>query len=224
MNDLICFLCKEPNHLLITDACIKLNGRKICLKCELKLQEAKNKAMNRPTVYQMVKESELAVRLGVDYFVIKQCSLPDKGETGMMQFNLDDYENPEIINALKTCENLSTKDTEIIVKWNLIMQKGKKLYDGCPSIPLLLEISGNGDVYPCGHMFGNKPQFDKYKMGNLHDISLKDIIQSDKYWDIIKDMRYNFDVHSQCKGACRQDKTNEFVYNYLNSPRGINFI
>lgn len=47
MNELICFLCKEPNHLLITDACIKLNGRKICLKCELKLQEAKNKALNR---------------------------------------------------------------------------------------------------------------------------------------------------------------------------------
>lgn len=47
MPDIVCFLCKEPNHLLITEACIKLNGRKICLGCELKLQEAKSNAMNR---------------------------------------------------------------------------------------------------------------------------------------------------------------------------------
>jgi len=73
-------------------------------------------------------------------------------------------------------------------------------------------------------MFGNKPQFKKYKMGNLHTKRFKDIIKSDKYWKIIKKMRYNFNVQKQCHGNCRMDRINEFLTDYLDKPKGINFI
>ena len=143
----------------------------------------------------------------------------------MMQFSMDDYDNPKYVEALKEAEAMSTDETQIIVKWNTIDNKGNRPYDGCPSIPLITEMSGNGDWYPCGHMFGgDKPQFDKYKFGNIHETRLKDIWESDKYWDIVKDMRDNFDVHTQCKGACRQDHVNKFVYDYLQTPSGRNFI
>jgi radical SAM protein with 4Fe4S-binding SPASM domain len=173
---------------------------------------------------EIIDEAKLAIDLGVDYFLVKQCSLPDAGQSGMMQFDLSDYDKPEIRQALQHAENLSTDKTEVIIKWGLIKDKGKKPYKGCPGIPLLIQVSGNGDVYPCGHMFGDKPQFLKYKMGNLHETRLSDIVNSDKYWEIIKEMRYNFDVQTQCHGNCRHDRLNEFLAEYLDKPKGINFI
>lgn len=182
---------------------------------------------------EMIEESKLAVGLGVDYFVIKQCSLPDKGESGMKYFDVKAYDSPKTIDTLKQCEALSTSQTQVIVKWNTIAQKGQRPYNGCMSIPFISELSGNGDWYPCGHMFGNKTQFQRYKFGNVHEKSLKEIWESKRYWDIITMMK-NFDVHKDCKGACRQDATNKFCYNVMKgkaefrepSPeiKGVNFI
>ena len=181
-----------------------------------------------PTIMgrEMVEEAKLAVKLGVDYMVVKQCSLPEGSDkVGMMQFDLSDYDKPEVIDALKEAESLSTDKTQIIVKWGLIEQKGRKPYEGCPAIPMLLQISGNGDVFPCGHMFGDKPEYAQYKMGNVHTERFRDMIHSDKYWKIVKSMREDFNVQTDCSGACRHDKLNEFLHNYThNKPRGVNFI
>ena len=187
-----------------------------------------------PTIMadEIVKEAKLAVELGVDYMVMKQCSLPEGSDkAGMMQFDLNDYDKPEIRDALREAESLSTDRTQIIIKWGLIDQKGAKPYEGCPAIPLLLQISGNGDVYPCGHMFQDQGKtkedrkFEQYKMGNVHTERFRDILNSDKYWDIVKKMRHDFDVHKDCSGACRHDKLNEFLYDYLTKPpQGVNFI
>lgn len=173
---------------------------------------------------EIIEEAKLAVKLGVDYFVIKQCSLPDKGQTGMYQFDLDDYDRPEVKGMLKQCEELSNNKTKIIPKWNTISLKGKKDYEGCKAVPLLSEISGNGDWYPGGCMFGN-PIYDEYKFGNLHEKSLKEIFESDRYWEIIEKMK-TFDVHNSpaCEGACRLDSTNKFIDDYLKKPNGVNFI
>jgi radical SAM protein with 4Fe4S-binding SPASM domain len=191
-------------------------------ECDIGLQ-----AVFVPTLMaeEMVKEAQLAVDLGVDYFVIKQCSLPDEeNKSGMMNFDLTDYDKPEIIDALKRAESLSTDKTKIIVKWEIIKQKGNKPYQGCLSIPLISEMSGNGDWYPCGYMFGENSKFkDEYRFGNVHQISLKDMFNSDRYWNIIEKMK-KFDVHNDCAGCCRMDKCNEFIFNYLNKPKGINFI
>jgi MoaA/NifB/PqqE/SkfB family radical SAM enzyme len=189
--------------------------------CEIGLQ-----AVFVPTIMaqEMIEEARLAVELGVDYFVIKQCSLPDEGQTGMAQFNLNDYDRPNIKEALKKAEYLSTDKTKIIVKWNVISQKGVRNYKGCPSIPLISEMSGNGDWYPCGFMFGNKKEFERYKFGNIHEKTLKQIFYSDRYWYVIKKMREEFNVQTQCKGCCRQDQVNRFLDNYLNKPININFI
>lgn len=184
---------------------------------------------------EMVAEAKLAVELGVTYFVIKQCSLPDAGESGMEFFDVNAYDAPSTLETLKACEAMSTDKTKIIVKWNTMAQKGKRPYSGCPSIPFISEMSGNGDWFPCGHMFGNKERFAKYKFGNVHEKTLKEIFESDRYWEILRMMRDEFDCHVQCKGACRQDATNKFCYDFLNGNavwpegdpsevKGINFI
>ena len=172
----------------------------------------------------MIKESKLAVELGVDYFVIKQCSLPEGNKkVGQVEFDVNQYDDKITKETLGVCENHSTNRTKIIPKWKVMAQKGIKTYTGCPSIPIISEMSGNGDWYPCGYFFGNKPQFKKYKFGNVHETSLKEMWESDKYWDIVEELK-NYDVQKNCSGCCRQDQANKFLDNYLNKPKGINFI
>jgi radical SAM protein with 4Fe4S-binding SPASM domain len=191
------------------------------LKCEIGMQ-----AVFVPTlmIQEMIEESKLAVSLGVDYLVIKQCSLPDDGSSGMEFFDVNDYDKPEIDEALQQCQSLSTDRTEIIPKWKLIKQKGEKPYEQCPSISLISEMSGNGDWYPCGYMFGEKPEFERYKFGNVHEKRLKEIWESDHYWEIVEHMENEFNVQTQCQGCCRQDSCNEFIDEYRHRPKGINFI
>lgn len=189
------------------------------LKCDIGLQ----------TVFVprgvMVKElrdiAYFAREVGVDYYVIKQCSLPDAGESGMAQFELTDYQKPEIVDLLKGCALLSTPQTQIIPKWNLLFQT-KRPYDRCVAPPLIWEVSGNADCFPCGYFFGNNA-YESFKLGNLENSTLEEIVYSDRYWEIMQTMK-EFDVHTGCKGACRLDKCNEFIWNYLQKPKGINFI
>lgn len=191
------------------------------LPCEIGMQ-----AVFVPTIMlnEMYEESKLAISLGVDYFVIKQCSLPsNSSNSGMCHFNINQYDSCEIEDLLEKCQSLSNDQTEIIPKWNVIKQKGQRPYDGCKAVPFISEISGNGDWFPCGFMFGNKPQFDHLKFGNIQKTRLKDIFLSQRYLDILNMMK-DFDVHNDCMGACRLDKCNEFLDTYLNPPKGINFI
>jgi len=215
----------ERNHTYKQD----YNRLKRKYKCDIGMQ-----GVFVPTIMadEIVEEAKLAVKLGVDYMVMKQCSLPTGSDkAGMMQFDLNDYDKPEIREALREAESLSTDKTQIIIKWGLMEQKGEKPYEGCPAVPLLLQISGNGDVYPCGHMFSDQGKlftnrkFSQFKIGNVHDERFKDMVAGEKYWEIVSKMRYEFDVQKDCSGACRHDKLNEFLFNYVNNkPRGINFI
>jgi len=189
-------------------------------KCEIGLQSVYVPGMMDR---DMIEESSLAVTLGVDYFLIKQCSLPDGNlRVGQVEFDVNDYDSQRVKAILQACESMSTKETKIIPKWALMEQKGKRPYNGCLGIPLLIQISGNGDVYPCGQMF-QKEKYKDYFIGNIHDTPFRELVKTERYWEVMKKMK-KFNVHKDCAGACRQDKVNEFCYNYVNRPRGINFI
>ena len=173
----------------------------------------------------MIDESKLAVELGVDYFVIKQCSLPEGNKkVGDINFDVNQYDSQETIGVLKECENYSTEKTKIIPKWKTIERKGKREYPHCPAVPLISEMSGNGDWYPCGYFFGNKKEYDHLKFGNIHEKSFKEILYSERYWQIVDFMRKKFDSENDCKGSCRLDPCNKYIDTYLNKPQGINFI
>ena len=169
----------------------------------------------------MLDESKLAVDLGVDYFVIKQCSLPESGKVCDVKFDSNNYDKPEIRKILEECENRSTDKTKIIVKWQALkFRDEKRPYDKCVDAPLLFQVSGDGKCYPCGYLFGDE----KYCYGDLHKQTLKEILESERYWKIIDTMINKFDVHKDCKGHCRHDEVNKFIWNYLEKPKGINFI
>jgi len=167
---------------------------------------------------EVVAEARWAVQQGVDYFVIKQFS--DPACEGMSRFDLDWYDRASVNYVLTQAERLSTKKTKIIAKRKMIASKGRRKYDRCVDCPLLFQISGSSKCYPCGYLFGD----DEYCYGNLKEQSLKEILDSERYWKIVRRMATDFDVHKDCTGCCRHDSTNEFVWNYLNQPDHINFI
>jgi MoaA/NifB/PqqE/SkfB family radical SAM enzyme len=165
---------------------------------------------------QVLAEAKWAVEAGVDYFVIKQFS--DPGCDTMSRFNLNWYDGVEDI--LNKAEALSTEKTKIIAKHGMIKSKGVRPYDHCVDCPLIFQISGNSKCYPCGYLFNKE----EYCYGDLKKQSLKQILKSERYWEVIRRMRYEFDVHKDCTGCCRHDFTNKFVWDYLNPPDHINFI
>lgn len=167
---------------------------------------------------QVVLESQFAIDSGVDYFVIKQFS--DPGCKELSQFALSWYDNPETMKILKIAEGMSTDYTKIVPKYDMIHSKGIRQYDHCVDCPLLFQISGTSKCYPCGFLFGN----DKYCYGDLKKQSLKEILDSEHYWSIIKYMRESFDVHKDCEGCCRHDFCNKFITEYLNPPEHLTFI
>jgi len=169
-------------------------------------------------IKQVVPEARWAITNAVDYFVIKQFS--DPGCKEMSQFSLNWYDNPEVETILREAEALSNENTKIIAKHGMIHSKGVRLYDHCVDCPLIFQISGSSKCYPCGFLFNDE----KYCYGDLKKQSLKEILDSEHYWEIIRRMRYEFNTQKDCKGCCRHDFTNSFINEYLNPPAHINFI
>lgn len=167
---------------------------------------------------EVIPEAMFAIANGLDYFVIKQFS--DPGCKEMSRFTLGWYDNQEVMRTLKLAESLSNEYTKIVPKWDMIHSKGVRKYDHCVDCPLIFQISGNSKCYPCGYLFGDE----RYCYGDLRKNSLKEILDSERYWSIISHMRNEFDVHRSCSGCCRHDFTNAFIWNYLHPPEHINFI
>jgi molybdenum cofactor biosynthesis enzyme MoaA len=166
---------------------------------------------------QVISEAQFAIDSGVDYFVIKQFSDPDCKE--MSQFDMSFYDKDVVNSVLKQAESMSTESTQIIPKWEIIKSKGC-MSGKCVDLPLLIEGSGTGKFYPCGYHFRNP----KYELGDLTKQTFQEMVESEHYWNVIKDVRDNLVVGVDCKGACRHLQTNAFLNNYLNKPDHLNFI
>ena len=167
---------------------------------------------------EVLPEAEMALELGVDYFVIKQFS--DPGKVIPVRYDQSVIESDAWTTILKAAEDMSTDETQVIVKWPHLQRKGKKPYDRCVDCALLFQVSGNSKCYPCGYLF-NKPE---YCYGDLKKQTLGEILESERYWQIVRYMAEEFDVHKSCIGACRHDETNIFIWNYMHPPDHINHI
>lgn len=188
-------------------------------KCSLGLQ-----MVLIPECYdQVLAEAQLGAELGVDYFVIKQCSDSEYKEIGI---DYADFLNIESV--LTQAEAMSNSNYVVQAKWNKIRAAGEsplykdgfRKYDQCFGTPFLLQISGNGKIYPCGPFF-NKERF---FIGDIHTESFHDIVLGDRYWSVHRDISSAVDVHKDCAIGCRQDYVNKFLWDLINPPEHLNFI
>lgn len=166
---------------------------------------------------QVVPLAELGRDMGVDYLVVKQCS--DTVENALGVYNkLEEYNNYQDI--LKEAEAVSNTDYDVIVKWEKITNKGKRNYAQCFGVPFLLYSSGDGRLYPCGAFFELNEA--EYRMGDLVEQSFKEIIESDRYWEVVEKVK-KIDV-KQCYSNCKTHHINEFLWTLKHPPDHVNFV
>jgi MoaA/NifB/PqqE/SkfB family radical SAM enzyme len=178
---------------------------------------------------QILPLARLGKELRPDYLVIKHCSDDENGAIGV------DYKGyRKIYDILKEAESLSDDDYLVKIKWSKIESEGKRDYERCYGTPFLLQLSGSGLVAPCGCLFNEK--YSKYHIGNIVDTSFKEIVYSERYWEVMKELASeNFNAKTMCGTLCLQHKVNEVLDKYkkgevrLNKPVGeppehINFI
>lgn len=188
--------------------------RSLCLSLTIGIQMV----LTPNNVDQAVGLAKLGKELGVDYLVIKQCSDTVESALGVYK-RFKDYDN--FTEILKSAEAESTDTYDVIVKWQKILNKGKRSYDQCLGVPFLLYSSGDGRLYPCGMFFDYKEE--EYRMGDLLKNSFKEILKSDRYWAVVEKVKNDIDVH-QCYANCRTHCINEFLWQIKNPPPHVNFV
>lgn len=171
-------------------------------------------------VDQVVPLAKLGKKLDVDYLVIKQCSDTVDSQIGVFN-RFGEYDN--FYNILKEVEGISSESYNVIIKWKKITAKGKRTYLRCLGVPFLLYSSGDGKLYPCGMCFDYRGGMEEeYRMGDLVKQSFKEIISSDKYWEVVERIK-QIDI-AKCYSGCRTDAINEFVWKLKHPPEHVNFI
>lgn len=168
-------------------------------------------------VDQVVALAKLGRDLGVDYFVVKQCSDATDNRLGIYN-QLDKYKNFAAI--LKEAEAVGTDNYDVIIKWGHVTNEGKRNYCVCYGTPFLLYSSGDGGIYPCGMFFDYKS--DEYIMGDITKQSFYDIVHSERYWEVVEKVK-QIDV-SQCYSNCKTHAINDFLYTLKNPPEHVNFV
>ncbi len=154
---------------------------------------------------QIIPLAKLASQIGPDYLVIKHCSDDEEGNLGV---RYEDY--AMLYETLEQAEAFSTENFQVKAKWSKIKSQGKRTYSRCYGPPFILQISGSGLIAPCGMLFNEK--YKKFHIGNICEQSFKDIIKSDRYWDVMNHLASPaFDAKNMCGSLCLQHKVNEYL-------------
>jgi len=178
---------------------------------------------------QILPFAELGKELRPDYAVIKHCSDDEHGALGV------DYSKySELYDLLHQAEELSDESYKAVVKWSKIETEGKRSYQRCYGPPFMIQISGSGLIAPCGMLFNER--YKKFHMGNIVEQRFGEIIQSDRYWEVMNYLASpNFNAQTMCGTLCLQHKVNEYLDEYkkgrllLRQPNGpqpihLNFV
>jgi len=156
---------------------------------------------------QIVPFAKMGKGLGVDYAIIKHCSDDEKGSLGIKYSQYFD-----LVKLLKEAEDLSTKDYLVKAKWSKILSDGKRKYTKCYGPAFIMQFSGSGLVAPCGMLFNDRFKKD-FHIGNIADMSFKEIWKSKRYQDVLDYIRSDkFNPQTDCGTLCLQHKVNEFLW------------
>lgn len=173
--------------------------------------------VTKENIDQIVPLAKLGGELGVDYFVVKPCS-----DTPEKFLDSPDAEYLQIENILQEAESYSSKNYHVVVKWHKLLNMGLKEYRTCSGTQFIIAISGDGSVFPCGHWFNVRRE--EFIMGNVIEQSFKDIVQSERYWDVQKKVYCTVNVNKDCESNCRPHYVNNFLWGLQNRPPHVNFI
>lgn len=164
----------------------------------------------------IVPLAKLGKELGVDYFVVKPCS---DTYDGTMDSPHESY--TQIEDTFREAENQGNSEYTVSVKWKKMQNLGKKFFGKCHGTQFLINISGDGTVFPCGHFFNIRRE--EFTMGNIIEHSFKEVVESNHYWKIQKKM-LSTNVNQDCETNCRHYYISQFLWDLKNPPAHVNFI
>lgn len=178
---------------------------------------------------QILPYAQLGKELRPDYAMIKHCSDDEDNNLGV---DYDGY--ARLYDLLSQAEALSDNDYKVVVKWSKIKADGKRRYQRCYGAPFILQVSGSGLVAPCGMLFNER--YKKFHIGNIVERGFKDIVFSDRYWEVMSYLASsNFNAQTMCGTLCLQHCVNQYLDEYKKGrltlitppgplPKHINFI
>lgn len=178
---------------------------------------------------QILPLARLGKELRPDYLVIKHCS---DNEDGFLGVDYGGYK--KLYDKLREAEAMTDDGYQVTVKWSKIQDEGTRSYQRCYGAPFLLQISGSGLVAPCGMLFNE--QYKKFHMGNIVTQRFRDILKSDRYWEVMNYIASpDFNAQKMCGSLCLQHKVNEYLDSYKKGkidlevptgkePQHLNFI
>jgi len=170
----------------------------------------------RNNVQDIVPLAKFSRELGVDYFVAKPCSdTPDK------KLNVPHEEYLKLGDLFEEAEGYSDENYSAVIKWNKFGNLGLNEFKTCYGTQFNMTINARGDVSPCGHLLGYRR--DEFYMGNVIEQSFKDIVVSERYWEVQKKVQ-TLDVNRECETNCLHHYINEFLEALKNPPDHINFV
>jgi len=153
--------------------------------------------------------------LGVDYLVIKPCAdTPDK------KFKIPFSRLKKLNAEFKKAEAHSTDMYDVIIKRNKFKAGNKHPFKVCYATPFAISMDAHGNVAPCGHLLGYKSK--EFNMGNIHNQSMTEIINSEKYWNIHKKVE-SLDLDKECETNCMQWNMCVFLDGIKKRPSHLNF-
>lgn len=160
--------------------------------------------------------SRLGAELGVDYLVIKPCS-DDPQKT----LNAPTTEYLEMEEVFREAEACSRDGYNVVVKANKLVNSGLKDFSTCYGTRFIINISGDGSVFPCGHFFNTRR--DEFLMGNILQQSFEEILTSERYWEVQEKIS-GIDVNRDCETNCRHYYICGFLWKLKNPPPHLDFI
>lgn len=164
---------------------------------------------------QIIPMAKLGKELGVDYTIIKHCSDDENGFLGIDYAKYKDF-----YHLLREAETYSEGSYKVYVKWSKIRAEGTRSYKRCYGPPFLMQLSGSGLVAPCGMLFNTK--YKKYHIGNIVENRFKDIVHSDRYWEVINELASpRFNAQTMCGTLCLQHKVNEALDGFVKGTHDL---
>lgn len=178
---------------------------------------------------QIMPLARLGKELRPDYLIIKHCS---DNEDGFLGVDYGAYK--KLYDKLHEAEALSDDEYKVVIKWSKIAADGKRSYQRCYGPPFMIQLSGSGLVAPCGMLFNEK--YKKFHIGNITQERFKDIVFSDRYWEVMNYLAGpDFNAQKMCGSLCLQHKVNETLDGYMKGqidiqtpdgppPQHLNFV
>lgn len=158
--------------------------------------------------------AKLGRDLGVDYLVVKQCS-----RHGTFGYGAPVVDSRRFEELFRAAEAWSNANYQVVVKRTKMVARGRR-YDRCYGCEFLPQITGAGEVYVCGNFFGNPEFF----LGDINHQSFREIVEGERYRQVMAKVSTEVDVHRMCGLGCRQNEINEFLWKLRNPPKHLNFI